>query len=211
MLNKKKTDEVLKKLYEMYPDAECELVHTSAFELLIATVLSAQTTDKKVNQVTSKLFLEYNTPEDFLELTQEELEIKIKEIGLYKSKAKHILSLCKALIINFNSKVPETMEELISLDGVGRKTANVVMSNAFNIPAFAVDTHVFRVSNRIGIAEGKDVLQVEEQLMKKVPKELWILTHHTLIFHGRRTCKAVKPNCEICDISDYCKYYNAKK
>ena len=210
MLNKKKTEEVLKKLYEMHPEAECELVHSNAFELLIATVLSAQTTDKKVNQVTEKLFLVYKTPEDFLNLSQEELEIKIKEIGLYKSKAKHILSLCKDLIIKFNSTVPETMEELISLAGVGRKTANVVMSNAFNIPAFAVDTHVFRVANRIGLADGKDVLQVEQQLMKSVPKDLWILTHHTLIFHGRRICKAIKPSCEICGINDYCKYYNIK-
>ena len=211
MLSKKKIEVVLKKLYEMHPEAECELVHSNAFELLIATVLSAQTTDKKVNQVTEKLFLEYKTPEDFLNLSQEELEIKIKEIGLYKSKAKHILSLCEDLIVKFNSQVPDNMEDLTSLAGVGRKTANVVMSNAFNIPAFAVDTHVFRVANRIGIADGKEVLQVEQQLMKNVPKNLWIITHHTLIFHGRRICKAAKPGCEICGISEYCKYYNSKK
>lgn len=207
MLTKKQIEIVLQKLYEMYPDAECELKHTNPFELLIATVLSAQTTDKKVNQVTEKLFKEYKTPQDFLTIKQEELELKIKEIGLYKSKAKHILSLCKSLVENFNGEVPKAMEELTSLDGVGRKTANVVMSNAFNIPAFAVDTHVFRVSKRIGLADGKDVKEVEMQLMKGVPKELWIKTHHTLIFHGRRMCKAKKPMCISCGIKDHCLDY----
>jgi endonuclease III len=207
MLNKEKTKLVLEKLYEMYPDAECELRHTNAFELLISTVLSAQTTDKKVNQVTEKLYQEFKTPQDFLTLKQEELEVKIKEIGLYKSKAKHILSLCKVLLEDFNSKVPCTMLELMSLDGVGRKTANVVLSNAFNIPAFAVDTHVFRVANRIGLSNGKDVSVVEDQLMKKIPKELWIITHHTLIFHGRRICKARNPLCQECEINNLCKFY----
>lgn len=207
MLNKEQIKSLLEKLYEMYPDAECELRHTNSFELLISTVLSAQTTDKKVNQVTEKLYEEFKTPQDFMTLKQEELEIKIKEIGLYKSKAKHILSLCKALVDNFNSTVPGNMEELISLDGVGRKTANVVLSNAFNIPAFAVDTHVFRVANRIGLSNGKDVTVVENQLMKKIPKELWITTHHTLIFHGRRICKARKPLCQECGINNLCQFY----
>jgi endonuclease-3 len=207
MLENKEIQIVINKLYEMYPEAECELVHGTAFELLIATVLSAQTTDKKVNQVTMSLFKEYNTPEKFISLSQEELEFKIKEIGLYRSKAKHILSLCRDLIKNFNKQVPSTMEELVSLDGVGRKTANVVLSNAFNIPAFAVDTHVFRVSNRIGLAEGKDVTQVEQQLMNNVHRDLWIKTHHTLIFHGRRTCKAVKPLCKECEIRELCCAY----
>lgn len=207
MLNKKQTEQVLNKLYEMYPDASCQLNHMNAFELLIATVLSAQTTDKQVNKVTEKLFAEYKTPQDFLTLTQEELESRIREIGLYKSKAKHILSLCKALIDNFNGEVPHTLEELTSLEGVGRKTANVVLSNAFNIPAFAVDTHVFRVSNRIGLSAGKDVYEVEKQITKKVSEELWLLTHHTLIFHGRRTCKAVKPICSECGVNNMCKYY----
>ena len=211
MLNKEQIKIVLEKLYEMYPDAECELRHTNAFELLISTVLSAQTTDKKVNQVTEKLYGEFKTPQDFMTLEQEDLELKIKEIGLYKSKSKHILSLCKSLMENFNSTVPCTMEELISLDGVGRKTANVVLSNAFNVPAFAVDTHVFRVANRIGLSNGKDVITVENQLMKKVPKSLWILSHHTLIFHGRRLCKARKPLCQECGINHICKFYNKSK
>ncbi len=210
MLNKKEIELVLNKLYHMYPHAECELKHSNSFELLIATVLSAQTTDKKVNQVTEKLFTEYKEPKDFLSMNQEELEVKIKEIGLYKSKAKHILSLCNSLVENFNSEVPSNMEELISLDGVGRKTANVVLSNAFNVPAFAVDTHVFRVANRIGLSEGKDVLAVENQLMKNVSKDKWIKTHHTLIFHGRRTCKAIKPMCDECGINSVCKFYKIK-
>lgn len=207
MLNKEQIKGVVEKLYEMYPDAECELRHSNSFELLISTVLSAQTTDKKVNQVTEKLYQEFKTAQDFMTLKQEELESKIKEIGLYKSKAKHILSLCKVLVDDFNSTVPSTMEELISLDGVGRKTANVVLSNAFDIPAFAVDTHVFRVANRIGLSNGKDVSVVENQLMKKVPKELWIKTHHTLIFHGRRICKARKPLCEECGVNNLCQFY----
>jgi endonuclease-3 len=204
---KKNIKAVLDILFLMYPDAECELVHTSPFELLIATVLSAQTTDKKVNQVTEKLFKIYNTPESFLEMSLSELEDAIRVIGLYKSKARHILSLCRDLILKYDSQVPETMESLMSLDGVGRKTANVVMSNAFNVPAIAVDTHVFRVSNRIGLATGKEVLEVEKGLMKAIPKELWIKTHHTLIFHGRRVCVARNPKCGECAIKDYCKYY----
>ena len=207
MLNKEQIKLVIERLYKMYPDAECELRHTNSFELLISTVLSAQTTDKKVNQVTEKIYQEFKTPRDFVTLNQEELEVKIKEVGLYKSKSKHILSLCKVLIEKFNSTVPSTMLELMSLDGVGRKTANVVLSNAFNIPAFAVDTHVFRVANRIGLSNGKDVSVVENQLMKNIPKELWIITHHTLIFHGRRTCKARKPLCEQCTVNNLCKFY----
>ena len=207
MLKQKYIRDVLNKLYEMYPDAHCELNHSTPFELLIATVLSAQTTDKKVNQVTEKLFKEYKTPQDFLKLSQEELEIKIKEIGLYKSKAKNILGLCEALITNFNGEVPKTIDELVTLPGAGKKTANVVVSNAFNIPALAVDTHVFRVSNRIGLADGKNVVEVEEQLMKKIPEEEWIIAHHTLIFHGRRICVARNPKCSECAINYTCKFF----
>jgi endonuclease III len=208
-MTKKNIKIVIDILFKMYPDAECELVHSSPFELLIATVLSAQTTDKKVNQVTEKLFKLHNTPESFLEMTIEELEGTIREIGLYKSKAKHILSLCRDLLIKYDGTVPKTMEELMSLDGVGRKTANVVLSNAYNIPSIAVDTHVFRVSNRIGLATGKEVLEVEKGLMKALPKKLWVQTHHTLIFHGRRICIARKPKCGECEIKDLCEYYNA--
>lgn len=205
-MNKKNAQQILDKLYEMYPDAKCELNYETPFELLIATVLSAQTTDKKVNQVTEKLFKLCNTPEGFLKLTQEELAQHIKEIGLYKNKSKNILSLSKTLVEEYGSKVPETHEELMKLAGVGRKTANVVLSNAFGIPALAVDTHVFRVSNRIGLAKSKDVEGTEEQLMKLIPKEQWVKAHHTLIFHGRYLCKAIKPGCENCAIAPLCKF-----
>lgn len=207
MIKKQAAKEVMSQLYKMYPDAECELNHSTPFELLIATVLSAQTTDVKVNEVTKELFKEYNTPEKFLNLSQGELEEKIRKIGLYKNKAKNILLLCRSLIENFNGEVPQTMEELTSLAGVGRKTANVVMSNAFKIPAFAVDTHVFRLCNRIGLADAKNVEETEKQVTKKIDKDDWIKAHHTIIFHGRRVCKAVKPRCEDCGISDKCRYY----
>lgn len=207
MLNSNEIEYALQKLYELYPDAHCELNHSTPFELLIATVLSAQTTDKKVNQVTEKVFKEYNTPYDFLKLTQEELEIKIKEIGLYKSKAKNILGLCKLLIEKYNGEVPKTIDELMTLPGVGKKTANVVVSNAYGVPALAVDTHVFRVSNRIGLSEGKNVEEVENQLMENIPKNQWIKAHHTLIFHGRRVCDARKPKCNECTINSKCRFY----
>lgn len=209
-MNKKKAAEILEELYKLYPDAECELNYSTPFELLIATVLSAQTTDKKVNQVTERMFQKYKTPYDFANLQQEELEKEIKEIGLYKNKAKNIISLSRALIENFNGEVPRTHEELMTLAGVGRKTANVVLSNAYGIPALAVDTHVFRVSNRIGLAKANNVEETETQLMKLVPKEQWIKAHHTIIFHGRRMCKAIKPQCEQCSIQGLCKHYNNK-
>jgi endonuclease III len=214
-LNKKneRYNKILDILEETYPDAHCELIHENPFELLIATVLSAQTTDKKVNQVTEKLFKKYNTPEAFAKLEQEELEKEIREIGLYKNKAKNIIALSKILIERYNSRVPDTMDELIKLPGVGRKTSNVVLSNAFGVPAIAVDTHVFRVSNKIGLAKAKDVTDTEEQLMKNIPRERWSKAHHLLIFHGRRTCSARKPNCSECTLNAYCKEYekNNKK
>lgn len=209
-MKKDNVKEILDILEKTYPDAKCELVHKNPFELLIATVLSAQTTDKKVNEVTKKMFNKYKTPYDFIKLKQEELEKEIKEIGLYKNKSKNIIGLSNMLINEFNGEVPRTKEELIKLPGVGRKTANVVLSNAFNIPAIAVDTHVFRVSNRIGIAESEDVIKTEEQLMENIPKERWSKTHHLLIFHGRRICTARNPKCEKCTIASYCKYYSNK-
>jgi endonuclease-3 len=205
-MNKKNTKEVLDILENTYPDAECELIHSNPFELLLATVLSAQTTDKKVNQVTEKLFKKYKTPEDFASLSQEVLEKEIKEIGLYRNKAKNIIALSKMLIEEYGGKVPDSKEELVKLPGVGRKTANVVVSNAFGVPAIAVDTHVFRVSNRIGLAHSEDVVGTEEQLMKGIPKERWTKAHHLIIFHGRRTCAARKPKCEECSIASYCKH-----
>jgi endonuclease-3 len=210
-MNKKKANEIMNRLYECYPDARCELNYETPFQLLIATVLSAQTTDKKVNVVTSRLFEKYKTPYDFARINQEELEREIREIGLYKNKAKNIIALSKTLIEEYSGMVPKEKEELIKLAGVGRKTANVVVSNAFDEPAIAVDTHVFRVSNRIGIADSSNVEKTEEQLMKVIPKENWTKAHHTIIFHGRRTCKAIKPNCSECVVNDYCKYFKETK
>lgn len=199
--------EILDILHETYPEAKCELLHRNPFELLVATILSAQTTDKKVNAVTRYLFEKYNTPYDLLTLKQSELEHMIKEIGLYRNKAKNILEMCRQLIEMHHGEVPSNMEDLVKLAGVGRKTANVVLSNAFGVPAIAVDTHVFRVSNRIGLAHSQNVEETERQLMDVIPKRRWSEAHHLLIWHGRRICEARKPKCGICPISGHCEYY----
>lgn len=204
---KKRTKIVLENLKEEYPDAKCELNHETPFQLLVATILSAQTTDKKVNEVTKTLFKDYPTVDDFLTLTEEELQQRIKTIGLYKSKAKNVLTMCRQLKEHFQGEVPRTMDEITSLAGAGRKTANVVLSNAFGVPAIAVDTHVFRVSNRIGLANAPNVQETENQLMKELPKKEWTLAHHLIIFHGRRCCYARKPDCGRCVIRENCDYY----
>mgnify|MGYP002627656633 CR=1 FL=1 len=204
---KQRTKEILELLKEEYPDAKCELNYKTPFQLLVATILSAQTTDKKVNEVTKTLFNDYPDVESFSKITQEELENRIRVIGLYRNKTKNLLMMCKQLKENFNGEVPKTIEEISSLAGAGRKTANVVISNAFNIPAIAVDTHVFRVSNRIGLADGKNVLDVEKQLQKEISKDMWSLAHHLIIFHGRRCCSSKSPKCNNCIINQYCKYY----
>lgn len=208
---KKRTKEILEILKEDYPDAKCELNHISPFQLLVATILSAQTTDKKVNEVTETLFRDYPDLDAFLTLDVSELEERIKQIGLYRSKAKNLIMMCNQLKQNFNGEVPKTMEEITSLAGAGRKTANVVLSNAFGVPSIAVDTHVFRVSNRLALADSNNVLEVEKQLQKELPKDEWSLTHHLLIFHGRRCCIARNPKCEICNLTKYCKYYKEVK
>lgn len=204
----KKTKEVLRLLQEAYPDARCALNYETPFQLLVATMLSAQSTDKTVNRVTENLFLVYSTVQDFLQLQQSELEEAIKEIGLYRNKAKNILSMCRELVTRFAGEVPSTMEELLSLPGVGRKTANVVLSNAFNVPAIAVDTHVFRVSNRIGLASADNVLDTEKQLLESIPRELWSTSHHWLIWHGRKVCDARKPKCGMCVLKQYCRHFS---
>ncbi|WP_061996314.1 endonuclease III [Clostridium sp. ATCC 25772] len=209
-MNKKTRDEVLKILSEVYAGVTCGLTFNSPFELLISTILSAQCTDERVNIVTKELYKDYNTPEAILELTEEELGEKIRSCGFYRNKSKNIIGCCKMLLEKYDGKVPSEMEELIKLPGVGRKTANVVMSNAYGKPAIAVDTHVFRLSNRIGIAKGKNVEEVEEKLMKNIPKDMWSDAHHYLIWHGRKICNARKPKCETCPIIQYCEYYNGK-
>ena len=200
----KKESQILRILENTYPEASCELIFNNPFELLVATILSAQTTDKKVNNVTAKLFRKYKTPDDFLTLSQDELEKELNELGLYRNKAKNILLTCRILKDKFNSKVPNSLDDLISLPGVGRKTANVVLSNAFNIPAMAVDTHVLRVSNRLGIARSQKPEEVEVQLTQLIPPERWTKIHHQLIWHGRRICSARKPNCAYCPLETVC-------
>lgn len=191
---------------ELFPDARCELNHENEFELLIAVLLSAQATDRKVNEVTENLFRKYKTPMDYLSVPLEELEQDIKQIGLYRSKAKNIQKLCHALLEQYGGKVPQEHQQLTELAGVGRKTANVVVSNAFGVPAIAVDTHVERVSKRLGLARWKDsVLEVEKSLMQKVPKDEWTVTHHRLIFFGRYHCKAQNPACGACPLADLCR------
>lgn len=207
-MKKQYIDEVVKILEETYKGAKCGLNFTSSYELLISTILSAQCTDERVNKVCAELYKEYNTPYKIIELTEEELGEKIKSCGFYKNKSKNILGATRAILEKHNGEVPSTMEELIELPGVGRKTANVVLSNAFNVPAIAVDTHVFRLSNRIGIAKGNNVTEVENRLMDNIPREKWSDTHHYLIWHGRKICKARKPECSGCPISLYCEYYN---
>ncbi|MBB5173589.1 endonuclease III [Texcoconibacillus texcoconensis] len=206
MLNKKDIAFVLDEIANMYPDAECELVHSNPFELTIAVLLSAQATDASVNKLTPKLFEKYKEPEDYLAVSLEELEQDIRTIGLYRSKAKNIKKLCQSLIENYNGEIPQERDELMKLAGVGRKTANVVASVAFDEPAIAVDTHVERVSKRLGICRWKDsVLEVEKTLMTKIPKEKWSETHHRLIFFGRYHCKAQSPQCGECPLLDVCR------
>ncbi|KKO51886.1 endonuclease III [Paenibacillus sp. DMB20] len=197
---------ILDTIGNMFPDAHCELNHGNAFELTIAVLLSAQCTDETVNKVTKDLFRKYKTPQDYVAVPIEELEQDIRRIGLFRNKAKHIQNLCRILIEQYGSEVPEAHDELVKLPGVGRKTANVVVSNAFGVPAIAVDTHVERVSKRLGLAGWDDsVLEVEKKLMKRVPREEWTLTHHRLIFFGRYHCKAQNPMCQVCPLLDVCR------
>ncbi len=191
MLSKEKTMEAIEIMYEMFPNAECELKHKNPFELLIAVILSAQATDVSVNKATPGLFAAFPTPEALAAAPVEEIIAKIKTIGLYRNKAKNIKACAQQLLERFNGEVPQTRDELVSLPGVGRKTANVVMGDAFGEPAFAVDTHVERVSKRLRICKlNANVTEVEQTLMRKVPKELWVKTHHTMIFFGRYHCLA---------------------
>lgn len=201
-------DVILERLEKHYYGAKPGLVFRNAFELLIATIMAAQTTDRQVNEVTKTLFQKYPDAQSFLSLTQEELEQLIKSTGFYRNKAANVLKTCHMLVEKYNGEVPGTMEELTSLAGVGRKTANVVLSNAFDIPAIAVDTHVFRVSNRLGLAHAKDVLTTEKQLMQNIPKEKWSDAHHWLIWHGRKICAARKPQCGNCFLLDVCQWGN---
>lgn len=202
-MDKKKAKEIVIELSKVFMDKPA-LNFTTPYELLIAVILSAQCTDERVNKITAELFKQYNTPEKMITLSQEGLEKYIFSCGLYKAKAKNILQTSKDIIEKFNGQVPSTLEELRSLAGVGRKTANVVYSVAFGGSAIAVDTHVFRVSNRIGLVKENNVLSTEKGLMKILDKKDWSRAHHYLIYLGRSFCKASKPDCENCPILDKC-------
>lgn len=210
MINNKKARaaEIIKRLKKTYPDAHCALNHTNPFELTVATILSAQCTDRQVNIVTADLFRKYRGPQDYLEVSREELEQDIRSIGFFRSKAKNVQAASKTLIENFKGRVPETMDELLTLAGVGRKTANVVLGNAFGIASgVVVDTHVSRLSQRLGLTTQKTPEKIEKDLEKLVPKEHWVMFPHWLIFHGRQICHARKPKCTECVLADICPSY----
>ncbi|MEP1215027.1 MAG: endonuclease III [Marinobacter sp.] len=205
-MNKEKRTEIFARLRDANPTPTTELNYDSPFELLIAVILSAQATDVGVNKATAKLYPVANTPEKILALGVDGLKEYIKTIGLFNSKAENVIKTCRALIEKHGGEVPDNREDLESLPGVGRKTANVVLNTAFGQPAMAVDTHIFRVSNRTGIAPGKNVLEVEKRLMRVVPREFLLDAHHWLILHGRYTCTARKPKCGACIIEDLCEF-----
>lgn len=202
---KQRTAEIINRLKRAYPDAHCALVHTNAFELLIATILSAQCTDVRVNIVTADLFRKYRGPRDFLDVAQTELEKDIHSTGFYRNKAKNIQAACKRIIEVYGGNVPQTIDDLLTLGGVARKTANVVMGNAFGIASgVVVDTHVSRLSQRLGLTKEKTPEKIERDLEKLVPKKNWVMFPHWMIYHGRQVCDARKPKCNECTVADIC-------
>ena len=210
MLEKDKIKEVLDILEKTYPEAECALHHKNVFQLIVAVALSAQTTDKSVYVVTPSLFERYPDAEALAAADVEEVSEYIKRIGMYKTKAKNIVGMAQKLVSDYDGQVPEDYDALVSLPGVGRKTANVVLSVGFGHQRIAVDTHVFRVANRIGLVHEKDVLKTELSLMERIPEERWSRTHHSLIYHGRQCCDARKPKCDDCPINMLCEYINGE-
>ena len=210
-MNKEKRIKIFEILKQNNPNPTTELIYSSTFELLISVILSAQATDISVNKATEHLYKIANTPEKILALGYDKLIFYIKSIGLYKTKANNILKTCQMLIEKHNSQVPDKMEDLILLGGVGRKTANVILNTAFGKPTMAVDTHIFRLANRIPITKGKNVVEVEKRLLRLIPKAYLKDAHHWLILHGRYTCTALKPKCNNCAIYNYCEYKNKEK
>ncbi len=204
------TLKIIDTLEKTYPTAKCELNYNSVFELLVAVILSAQCTDKRVNEVTKSLFQVANTPFQFAQMQQEELEKLIYSCGFYRNKAKNIISASKAIVEEYNGEVPDDFSLLLTLPGVGRKTANVMSAEAFNKQAIAVDTHVFRTANRLGLAKAKTPFEVEKQLREVIPQDKYTRMHHLLIFHGRYTCKSQNPDCKNCNLYDCCVYENKK-
>ena len=209
-MDEQKKQQALQILAQVYADARPALVYSTAYELLVAVILSAQCTDERVNKVTHELFKEHNTPQTMLLLSQQELEGYIFSCGLYRSKAAHILSASRDIVDKFGGEVPSDFSQLKSLAGVGQKTANVVSSVWFEADAIAVDTHVFRVSNRLGLAKGRTPAEVEEGLHRSIPKSDWSKAHHWLIFHGRRVCHSRRPDCGGCTLAPYCDFFREK-
>lgn len=205
-MDPKEIKSILDILEQTYPEADCALEHSNLFELIVCVVLSAQTTDKSVNKVTPALFAAYPDAASLAQADPEDVAQYIKSIGMYRTKSKNIVNLAKALTDKYNGSVPDDYDSLIALPGVGRKTANVVLSVGFGHQRLAVDTHVFRVANRIGLVQEKDVLKTELALMNTIPENRWTKTHHSLIFHGRNCCDARKPKCSECPIKQYCRY-----
>ena len=202
---KKRTTEIIKRLKKAYPDAHCALNHSNAFELLIATILSAQCTDERVNIVTADLFRKYRGPRDYLKVPQSQLERDIHSTGFFRNKSKNIQAACKRIVEEYGGKVPDSMEELLTLPGVARKTANVVLGNAFGIASgIVVDTHVARLSQRLGLTKNETAEKIETDLRELVPKKHWIMFSHWLITHGRRICQARKPKCRECVLAKVC-------
>ncbi len=210
-MNKKdKLNQIIDILEREFPNAKILLNHSNPFELLVATILSAQCTDERVNSVTRELFSKYNSAKDFSKLRTEELENMIYSTGYYKSKAKYIIQCAKIIENQYGGKVPSELDSLLKLPGVGRKTANVVLSHSFNKPAIVVDTHVTRITNRLGLVNTNDPVKIEFQLMKLVPKEKWVVFTHLLIAHGRKYCISRSPKCNFCPISSFCDFYQKK-
>ncbi len=207
-LLKKKVKKITKKLYETYPEATCSLDYMVPHQLLIATILAAQCTDERVNIVTKDLFQKYKGVEDFANANLEELEQDIKSTGFYRNKAKNIIACCNKLLKEHGGKVPDNIEALTALPGVGRKTANVVLGNIYGVPGVIVDTHCKRLSNRLGLTENEDPVKIEYDLMEILPKKDWTHFSNCLVYHGRAICDARKPKCEICPVSKECSYFN---
>lgn len=209
-MNSQNLEKIIEYFEGRYKNPRPALKFESNYQLMVAVILSAQCTDERVNQVTAVLFKDYPTPQKMIELSQEELERYIFSCGFYRNKAKNILSATSDLLTKYGGEVPSDYDKLLALAGVGRKTANVISSVAFGIPAIAVDTHVFRVANRLGLANATTPEKTEEQLKKLLPKHKWSDCHHYIIFYGREVCKARNPACKECEISKYCDYYNKK-
>jgi len=206
MNEKKRMSIILDILSKEYPDVKIQLNHTTPFELLVATILSAQCTDERVNKVTAFLFSKYKTPEDYIKIPIEELEKDIFSTGYYKSKARHIKEMSKMIVEQFLGEIPTKLEDLIKLPGVGRKTANVILGHCFTTPAIVVDTHVIKIINRLGFVESKNPEIIERKLMELIPTEKWVIFTHYFINHGRKICTARKPKCKECVIAKYCKF-----